>query len=266
MKRKSKGAGGRNYKRGKRVQIFVHQPDGKSIGSFRAIFWEGDSTYLYHRETYRGQTEKIRWSEVDNVVPLAQREAVGLEPKGQEVRSAVQSEVSAEAKRITEINAAAPVTTLPKRAPYRKMTAEEIVFMLDEIVEGTPSGDIREVLERGGRTVAIWKNRVSGKDADFVAGSSLFERQFTEVQDWFRAYWSKPAEDWELRPEPKKEEPVTKAKKLSVLAKALQQRIDETAEALLENSIAKGKLEIETQRLTERQDAYNDMLELELKQ
>ena len=190
MSRSSKGHAGKTYKRGKRVQIYVHEAD-TSIGSFSAIFWSSDNSHLFYRETYQGKTEKIRWEKVDNVVPVAQRVAVGLgEPKGESVQMGVAREISSEAARINEINDEAPVTDVtPKR---RKLEPDVILFILDELhVQGTSVSEIAHVLEIHWASVKAWDQRINGAEE---RESRWYKHGYAEIRKWFDELWTQRAQ------------------------------------------------------------------------
>lgn len=190
MKRATKGKATKTYARGKRVSIYVKEGEGhaKSIGMITAIFWETDGMYLYYRESYQGKTLKIRWEEIDNVIPVAQRSKVGVAIKGEDVRSQKAREISEEADRGHEINATAPITiTKPTR---RKLSVDEVVFMLGELQDGTSVVDIRGVLEVHYATVSVWKKRIASPPD---RKSGWFKRHVgDEIGAWFDTLWSEP--------------------------------------------------------------------------
>ena len=199
MKRATKGKATKAYARGKRVSIYVKEGDGhaKSIGMMTAIFWETDGTYLYYRESYQGKTLKIRWEEIDNVVPVAQRSKVGVAIKGEDVRSQKAREISEEADRGHEINATAPITiTKPTR---RTLSVDEVVFMLGELQDDTSVSDIRGVLEVHDGSVRVWKKRIaSPPDRE----SGWFKRHVgDEIGAWFDDLWT--PYKWQVETEPK---------------------------------------------------------------
>ena len=192
MKRATKGKATKTYARGKRVSIYVKEGEGhaKSIGMITAIFWETDGMYLYYRESYQGKTLKIRWEEIDNVIPVAQRSKVGVAIKGEDVRSQKVREISEEADRGHEINATAPITiTKPTR---RKLSVDEVVFMLGELRDGTSVSDIRDVLEVHDGSVRAWKKRLDQPlPPDRETG--WFKRHVdNEIGAWFDTLWSEP--------------------------------------------------------------------------
>ena len=199
MKRATKGKTTKAYARGKRVSIYVKEGEGhaKSIGMMTAIFWETDGTYLYYRESYQGKTLKIRWEEIDNVVPVAQRSKVGVAVMGEDVRSQKAREISEETNRGHEINAAAPITiTKPTR---RKLSVDEVVFMLGELRDDTPLADIRDVLEVHDMTVRVWKKRIA---APPDRESGWFKRHVgDEIGAWFDDLWT--PYKWGVETEPK---------------------------------------------------------------
>ena len=199
MKRATKGKTTKAYARGKRVSIYVKEGEGhaKSIGMMTAIFWETDGTYLYYRESYQGKTLKVRWEEIDNVVPVAQRSKVGVAVMGEDVRSQKAREISEEADRGHEINAAAPITiTKPTR---RTLSVDEVVFMLGELHDDTSVSDIRDVLEVHDATVRVWKKRIaSPPDRE----SGWFKRHVgDEIGAWFDDLWT--PYKWQVETEPK---------------------------------------------------------------
>ena len=192
MKRATKGKATKTYARGKRVSIYVKEGEGhaKSIGMITAIFWETDGMYLYYRESYQGKTLKIRWEEIDNVIPVAQRSKVGVAIKGEDVRSQKVREISEEADRGHEINATAPITiTKPTR---RTLSVDEVVFMLGELRDGTSVSDIRDVLEVHDGSVRAWKKRLDQPlPPDRETG--WFKRHVdNEIGAWFDTLWSEP--------------------------------------------------------------------------
>jgi len=191
MKRATKGKTTKAYARGKRVSIYVKEGKGhaKSIGMITAIFWETDGTYLYYRESYQGKTLKIRWGEIDNVVPVAQRSKVGVAVIGEDVRSQKAREISEETNRGREINAVAPITiTKPTR---RIISVDEVVFMLGELHDDTSVADIRDVLEVHDTSVRVWKKRIA---APPDRESGWFKRHASdEIGAWFDDLWASTA-------------------------------------------------------------------------
>ena len=188
MKRSTKGKATKVYKRGKRVSIYVHEGRGhkKSIGMITAIFWESDGTYLYYRESYQGKTLKIRWEEVDNIVPVAQRVKDGIAMKGEDVRTAKAREISKAADEGNAANAEAPV-----KVKRQRLTIDEIVFMLDELVIGTKVAEIAGVLEIGWQSVRNWHTRIHGARDQYDA--SWFRRHGNDaIGMWFKKMWSLP--------------------------------------------------------------------------
>jgi hypothetical protein len=151
-----------------------------------AIFWESDGTYLYYRESYQGKTLKIRWEEVDNVVPVAQRVKDGIAMKGEDVRSAKAREISKAAGEGNAANAEAPV-----KVKRQRLTIDEIVFMLDELVIGTKVAEIAGVLEIGWQSVRNWHARIHGAHDQYDA--SWFRRHGNDaIGMWFKKMWSLP--------------------------------------------------------------------------
>ena len=188
MKRSTKGKATKVYKRGKRVSIYVHEGRGhkKSIGMITAIFWESDGTYLYYRESYQGKTLKIRWEEVDNIVPVAQRVKDGIAMKGEDVRTAKAREISKAADEGNAANAEAPV-----KVKRQRLTIDEIVFMLDELVIGTKVAEIAGVLEIGWQSVRNWHARIHGAHDQYDA--SWFRRHGNDaIGMWVKKMWSLP--------------------------------------------------------------------------
>ena len=188
MKRSTKGKATKVYKRGKRVSIYVHEGGGhkKSIGMMTAIFWESDGTYLYYRESYQGKTLKIRWEEVDNIVPVAQRVKDGIAMKGEDVRTAKAREISKAADEGNAANAEAPV-----KVKRQRLTIDEIVFMLDELVIGTKVAEIAGVLEIGWQSVRNWHTRIHGARDQYDA--RWFRRHGNDaIGMWFKKMWSLP--------------------------------------------------------------------------